>query len=228
METAIRHVTVMSGAEMTDYSGGTECPNGASADSVIVKDATILSVTLREAILTDPGSFLTTLVDVDTKKTDYWVDQVRSSTWVVAERGEEIVGVAGCKSPDPGRDKEDHTEGRYIESVWIIPELRGKRLAERLIKYLMGAEYRKNRLVSQFLLWVFPANKSAINLYQRLGFVQIEQKKSNGVTIEVKYCLDVNHGTRPTIYETASEAALGVDKEEYGVTYRVLGEEDSA
>ena len=194
---------------------------------MILQDAQTLRAARREAIRTSPGSFLTTLGDIDAKELGYWIDEIQSSTWVVAERGEEIVGVARCKSPDPGRDKEDHTEGRYIESVWITPELRGERLAERLIKYLMRAEYRKNRLVRQFLLWVFPTNKSAIKLYQRLGFVQVEQKRE-GVTDEIKYCLDVNPGTRATIRETTGEAALRADKEKYGITYRVLGEADSA
>jgi hypothetical protein len=41
---------------------------------------------------------------------------------------------------------------------------------------------------------------------------------------EIKYHLDVNPGTRAAIRETVGEVALLADEEEYGVTYRVLGE----
>ena len=223
----------MSGTEMTDYGGGTERPNGASVGFAIDQDAKVLAVTMEEAIRTSPDSFGTTLVDVASKKVNDWIHEIQSSTWVVAERNGKGVGVAACKHPDPGKDKEDRTESRYIESVWIAPELRGNRLGERLIKYLMHAEYRKSRLVRQYLLWVFPANEPAINLYRRLGFVQVDPKqevsepKQDDVS-EIKYCLDVNPNTRAAIRETASEAALLAVKEEWGVTYRVLGEGDSA
>jgi hypothetical protein len=70
--------------------------------------------------------------------------------------GRESVGVAACKLPDSGIDKEDRAESRYIESVWIASGLRGNRLGERLIKYMMHVEYRKSRLVRQYLLWVSP------------------------------------------------------------------------
>jgi len=211
---------------MTDYGGGTECPNGAGAASAVLQDAKVLAATMLEAIRTSPDSFLTTLVDVASKKANDWIHEIQSSTWVVAERDGKGVGVAACKHPDPGKDKEDRTESRYIESVWIAPELRGNRLGERLIKYLMHTEYRRSRLVRQYLLWVFPANEPAINLYRRLGFVPVAAKHE--VVSEIKYRLDVNPGTRAAIRETAGEAALLADKEEYGITYRVLGEGDSA
>lgn len=226
METVICHITVMSGKAMTVCGGGAEGSPGTNAGSVIFQDARTLEDAMREAIRTSPGSFLNTVIDVAAKEEDYWIDEIRSSTWVVAERGGNAVGVAACKYPDPGKDKEDRTEGRYIVSVWIAPELRGNRLGERLIRFLIEAEYQKNRFVRQFFLWVFPTNSSAIKLYQRLGFVPIEQKH-DGARAEVKYRLDVNPGTQAAIFQTAGEVALLSDKEKYGVTYRVLGEENS-
>jgi len=216
---------------MTDYGGGTERPIGASAGSAIDQDAKVLAATMREAIRTSPDSFVTTLVDIASKKVNDWIHEIQSSTWVVAERDGKGVGVAACKHPDPGIDKEDRADSRYIESVWIAPDLRGNRLGERLIKYLMHTEYRKSRLVRQYLLWVFPANESAINLYQRLGFVRVEAKEEEVSepeqedVSEIKYRLDVNPRTRAAIHETAGEAALLAVKAKWGVTYRVLGEE---
>jgi ribosomal protein S18 acetylase RimI-like enzyme len=213
--------------EMTDYCGGTERPIDTSASSVISQDATTLNEVLRKVVRTSPEALLKTMEDVDAMSPEYWVHEVRSSTWVIAEQGEEVVGVAACKRPDPDKDVEDRTESRYIESVWISPELRGNRLGERLIKYLMHAEYRKNRFVRQFLLWVFATNSSAITLYKRLGFVRTHEKH-DGVRTEIKYRLNMDPGTRAAIHQTVDEAAFLADKEKFGVTYRVLGEGDSA
>ena len=62
---------------------------------------------------------------------------------MVAERGGKGVGVAACKPPEQGKDEESGHDSRYIESVWIDPDLRGRRLGERLIRYLMAAEFQK-------------------------------------------------------------------------------------
>jgi ribosomal protein S18 acetylase RimI-like enzyme len=217
----------MSGTKMTDYAGGAERPIGKGAGTAILQDATTLNETLRKVICTSPDSILRTVEDVNAKSMDYWVDEIRSSTWVVAEQGGEVVGVAACKYPDPRQDNEDRAESRYIESVWIAPGLRRKGLGARLIRYLMHAEYRKNRLIRQFLLWVFTTNSSAISLYKRLGFVQTTEK-NKGIRTEIKYRLEVTPGTRAAIFQAVGEAALLADKEKYGITYRVLGEEDSA
>ncbi len=212
---------------MTDCGEGTEGPRGTSEDSALFGDAAILKRAMRKAIRSSPGSFLTTLVDIKAMSPDDWIGEVQSSTWVVAERRGRIVGVAACKRPDPDKDKEDATESRYIESVWIAPKLRGKRLAERLINYLMEAEYQKNQFVGRFLLWVFTTNLSAIKLYERLGFVQIAEQQKD-IRIEIKYRLDVNSGTGSRIFPAIDRAAFLADKQKYGVTYRVLGEWDSA
>ena len=55
-------------------------------------------------------------------------------------------------------DSEDPATARYIESVWVTPGLRRRRLGERLIKYLLTAEYLENHCIRQFLLWVYVTN----------------------------------------------------------------------
>ncbi|MGH3269879.1 MAG: GNAT family N-acetyltransferase [Trebonia sp.] len=192
-----------------------------------MQDAETLRATRREAILTSPDSFLTTLGDVDTKKLGYWIDEIQSSTWVVAQQNGKVVGMAACKPPDQGEDEESHQDSRYIESVWIDPDLRGQRLGERLIGYLMAVEFLKNLNVRQFLLWVFETNLSAISLYKRLGFVRTPGEHE-GVRTEIKYRLDVNPEIHAAIRQTVGEVGVVADKENYGVTYRVLGEGDSA
>jgi ribosomal protein S18 acetylase RimI-like enzyme len=211
----------MSGRAMMHCSGGTGDPRGKSA-AAIFQDAKILEDTMHEAIRTSPDSFLTTLVDVASKEADDWIHEIKSSTWVVAERDGKGVGVAACKPPDPSKDREDWTESRYIESVWIHPDLRGNQLGERLINYLMAAECRKNKFVRRFLLWVFTTNSPAIKLYERLGFVQTAKQEEGGRT-EIKYRFEVNSRSGVRIFTTADGAAFLADKQKYGVTYRVLG-----
>jgi ribosomal protein S18 acetylase RimI-like enzyme len=212
---------------MTDCNGGTGDPRGTSAGAAIARDAKTLEDTMREAIRTSPDSFLATLVDVASKRANDWIHEIKSSTWVIAERDGKGVGVAACKPPDPSTDREDRTESRYIESVWIHPDLRGNQLGERLINYLMAAEHHKNQFVRRFLLWVFTTNSSAIKLYERLGFVQTAEQQE-GIRTEIKYRLEVKSGTGARIFPTVHGAAFLADRQKYGVTYRVLGDEDPA
>jgi ribosomal protein S18 acetylase RimI-like enzyme len=214
----------MSGRAMTG-NGWTGDPWAASGGPALYRDAKTLEVTMREAIGTSPDSFLATLVDVASKKVNDWINEIQSSTWVVAEQDGKGVGVAAGKSPERGKDIESPWDSRYIESVWITPSLRRQRLGERLITYLMAAECRKNLNIKQFLLWVFEANSPAISLYEHMKFDKTAERHE-GCRPEIKYRLDVNPGNYAEICRIADEALA--DKEKYGVTYRVLGEGDSA
>lgn len=188
--------------------------------------ARTLQNAVRETIRTSPDSFLKTPGDVEAKGLDYWIHEIQSSTWVLAERDGLVVGVAAAKPPEGG-DEESAVDSRYIESVWIAPALRGHQLAERLISYLMKAEFRKNPDIRRFLLWVFDTNSSAINLYKRMEFIQTPDRHE-GLRTEIKYRLSVNSETRLAICETMGKVALLNDSQQYGVTYRVLGKGDSA
>lgn len=202
---------------MTDYRGGAASP----ITDALNEQVETLRDAIREAIRTSPDSFLRTLTDVEAKETDYWIDEIQSSTWVLAERDGVVVGVAAAKPPEQGKDKESRRNSRFIESVWIDPDLRGHRLAERLIKYLMAAEFRKNPDVNRFVLWVFETNSSAIKLYKHMKFAKTREK-NHGIRTEIKYRLYVSPRTRAAICQTVGRALLE-DKEKYSVTYRVLG-----
>lgn len=189
-------------------------------------DAEVLHDAVREAKRTSPDSFLTKAEDLDTNSLDYWIDEMSSSTWAVAERGGSVVGVAAAKSPDPNKDREDPETARYIESVWIAPGLRGHGLGQRLIKYLLEAECRKDQHVRHFLLWVFTTNSAAIRLYEHMGFVET-QEVNEGVKTEIKYRLDLDSVVHSALH-SADEAVRRQDKHRYGVTYRILGGADFA
>ena len=111
--------------------------------------------------------------------------------------GGKVVGIAAGKRPIPTVDSEDPATARYIESVWVAPGVRRRRLGERLIKYLLTAEYLDNHCIRQFLLWVYVTNGPAMRLYEHIGFVPT-QEKNVGARTEIKYRLDFDpqSGTR--------------------------------
>ena len=192
------------------------------ASSALRWDAEILHYAMREAVSTSPDSFLKTVEELDAQPPDYWVAEIQSAKWAVVQRGGEVVGVAASKRPHPDMDREDPATSRYIESVWVAPGLRRKRVGERLIKYLLTAEYWSNLHITQFVLWVYETNAPAMRLYEHIGFVGT-QERNVGARTEIKYRLDFNPEVHTTIGLTASRVQRQ-DQLHRGVTYRVLGQ----
>jgi ribosomal protein S18 acetylase RimI-like enzyme len=195
---------------------------GDKIESVLRRDAETLYYAMREAVRTSPDSFLKTVEDVDAEPSDYWINEVRSAKWAVAQHGIEVVAIAASKHPDPEMDKEDPATTRYIESVWVAPDLRRRRLGERLIKYLLTAEYWNNLCIKQFVLWVYATNASAMGLYEYIGFVRTPERNV-GARTEIKYRLDFN----PEVHTTMGLVMNGDRRQDQfhrGVTYRVLGQ----
>jgi ribosomal protein S18 acetylase RimI-like enzyme len=192
-------------------------------NSALRSDADILRYAMRDAVGTSPGSFLRTVADVDAEPPDYWANEIRSSKWAVAQHGGKVVGIAASKRPNPKVDSEDPATARYIESVWINPGLRRRRLGERLIRYLLTAEYLDNHYIRQFLLWVYATNDPAMRLYEHIGFVPTREINV-GTRTEIKYRLDFH----PELHTTICLLAQGhrQDLPYRGVTYRVLGQSE--
>ncbi|HEY0937976.1 MAG TPA: GNAT family N-acetyltransferase, partial [Trebonia sp.] len=164
------------------------------------------------------------MADIDAEPPEHWANEVRSSKWAVAQHGGRVVGIAAGKRPDPQLDSEDPATARYIESVWIAPGLRRRRLGERLVKYLLTAEYLDNRFIRQFLLWVYTTNDPARRLYEHIGFVPTREVNV-GTKTEIKYRLDFN----PELHTTTGLPAHGAHRPDLlhrGVTYRVLGQSE--
>src|ERR1700761_6167830 len=190
--------------------------------SALRSDAEILCNAMRDAVSSSPGSFSRTVADVDAEPPEYWANEIRSSKWAVAQHGGKVVGIAAGKRPDPQWDSEDPATARYIESVWVAPGLRRRRLGERLIKYLMTAEYLDNHYLRQFLLWVYTTNDPAMRLYEHIGFVRTREMNV-GPRTEIKYRLDFN----PELHTTIGLRAHGAHRQDRlyrGVSYRVLGQ----
>jgi ribosomal protein S18 acetylase RimI-like enzyme len=213
---------------VTGAGRGSENRSEATTSSALDRDARILRDAVLDAVGTSPDSFMMTIEDVEAQSLAYWKNEIRSSTWAVVQRDNEIVGVVAGKLPDSDQDQEDQASTRYIESVWITPRLRGRGLGKRLVYYLLEMEYRKDQQIRHFLLWVFATNSVAIKMYEHLGFWPTLESKPlhrtghSRTETEIKYCLDFDAGIH-----TAHEDARRRDRHLYGVTYRVLGEQSS-
>jgi ribosomal protein S18 acetylase RimI-like enzyme len=216
--------------EVTGDGRGNRGRAEATKSTVLGRDARILRRALLKAVRTSPDSFMTTIEDVQGRPHEYWINEIRFSTWVVAQRRKlwwkQIVGVVAGRRPDAAVDREDQAFTRYIGSVWIAPKFRHRGLGTRLIHYLLEMEYRKNRQIRQFLLWVFAGNSPAIKMYEHMGFLPTRESKPlergghSTDEVEVKYCLDFDAAVH-----TADEDARRLDRRLYRVTYRVLGEQ---
>ena len=80
--------------------------------------------------------------------------------------------------PHRGADRDiEPDEARFIESVWIDPELRGSHLGERLVRFLFEVECAEDPEIKQFLALGFREKSRAIRLYQRMGFVYTPRSK---------------------------------------------------
>jgi ribosomal protein S18 acetylase RimI-like enzyme len=204
--------------------------SGAAEDPVDAEprlglgDAEMLEEAMRRAISTSPEAFLTTIDDLDDKETDHWEREISSSTWAVIQTGDKIVGFAVARWPDREMDRDvDPVAARFIESVWIDPKLRGKRLAERLVRFLFEVERAKSPSVRRFLLWVFDKNHKAIRLYERMGFRYVARQnladRSGRAELRYEYLLEPDARR-----VQAAPAGRRDDLREGRLVYRVLGE----
>jgi ribosomal protein S18 acetylase RimI-like enzyme len=209
---------------MADQASGAEDPVDAQPQPRI-RDAEILEKAMRAALSTSPEAFLTTMDDLDHKEADYWESEISSATWAVIQRGDKVVGFAVARWPHHEMDRDvDPAAARFIESVWIDPKLRGKRMAERLVRFLFEVERAKNPSVCRFMLWVFDKNQRAIRLYKRMGFTYVARQElddeSGRMELRYEYRLEPD--------ALGAEDALAVRQDDLsndGLVYRVLGED---
>jgi ribosomal protein S18 acetylase RimI-like enzyme len=190
-------------------------------------DAWILKNAIRESVLTSPGSFLKTVSDIETMDADYWDKELGTSTWVIIQQFDKVIGIAVARWPDKEMNRRINlSRVRFIESVWIAPAFRGSHMGERLVNYLMEVEHARSPAVRHFMLWVFKSNENAIRLYKRMGFKRTgcEHTLADG-TIELRYeyVLPSPSSKKTARRSRANAVARAGDLRQYGVTYRVLG-----
>jgi ribosomal protein S18 acetylase RimI-like enzyme len=211
---------------MTDDALQAESATGTRPGPTLRDEAETLQEAIRQSISTSPGAFLKTIDDVDEMSIEYWEKDISSFTWAVIQKGGDVVGIAVAR---PNREIDGQGkpgEVRFIESVWITPELRGHQLGERLVRFLFEMECRKDQNIRQFLLWVFDENRRAIRLYQRMGFEDtgISQQVNRIGRTELKFKYQYNTVKQATA-AAVNDAARREDLRRFGVRYRILGED---
>jgi ribosomal protein S18 acetylase RimI-like enzyme len=211
---------------MAIHASGIDSPSKTGHEPGL-RDAEILMRALRASVITSPEAFARSLEDVEEPDLECWRTDIANATWAVIEQGDEVIGVGVARRPPRNERGLKRNNARYIESVWIAPEFRRLHRGEWLMRYLMEEEHAKSPRVRHFLLWVFDNNKSAIALYESIGFRYIGHQElpdwhGDG---KPKYELKYEYRLEPGSAEM--QAAAGKrhqDALEYGLTYRLLGE----
>jgi ribosomal protein S18 acetylase RimI-like enzyme len=193
-------------------------------DAASHPDASILRQARLDSVRTSPESFLTTAADIEAKPHGHWRRELESCAWAVLEVDGKIHGIAAAKPPDADDSGADPQSSRFIESVWIAPAMRRRALGEHLVSYLIETQRQRN--VQNFFLWVFDHNRSAIALYERLGFMATHLSKpltpARGASVsEIQYLLGFEDPIEDA--ELAhGEASREQDRHMYGANYRLL------
>ena len=91
-----------------------------------------------------------------------WRRKFEAASWVVAQEGEEVVGLAGSVS-DPATPWI-----RHVESIWVAPTHRRRGVFRALLYALADIERRIG--VTDLLIWVLDDNQEAERAYQTVGF----------------------------------------------------------
>jgi ribosomal protein S18 acetylase RimI-like enzyme len=91
-----------------------------------------------------------------------WRRTLKSSTWIVAQKAGEVIGVARS-----GRER-GIPRARNLESIWVAPTYRHQGLCRDLVLALAERERRMG--ATHLLLWVLDGNSDALCAYEALGF----------------------------------------------------------
>jgi ribosomal protein S18 acetylase RimI-like enzyme len=207
-----------------DKAGGRSTLTDVAADAALSPDAQILQRAMRESVCTSPDAFLATSAEIEARPTAAWESELQSSTWAVVEDGDKILGIAAAKRPghkDMAYARPE--EACFIESVWIAPAMRRLGLGERLVNYLIDIQRKEG--IRQFYLWVLDQNGPAIELYERMKFKYTDRRqKPRGASVfEIQYVLSYDSDVVEAAELAQNAAARDLDRQSYGVTYRLLG-----
>lgn len=210
---------------MTHAAGGTTRPVQLTMSPAIQRDAQRLRRAVRDSVSSSPGAFLATIDDINRKLASDWINEIRSSTWAVVQKGDRILAIAAAKRPDCEEDKGlDPSTVRFIESVWVAETIRRCGIGRRLVEYLMDVERARSH-IQQFLLWIFSTNQPAAGFYENMGFKRTGEEKwlAQANETEIKYHLRFDSAVLAADELRSKKYAREIDRRMYDVCYRVLG-----
>lgn len=216
---------------MTSAAVSSKNSRGTVAGAPLNDDARILRQAILESVDTSPDAFLAEAEDLEAKPADYWENEIKSATWAVVQRGDEILGIAAARRPDPS-DMAYALPGEacFIQSVWIHPSMRGTGLSRNLVNFLIDIQRTKG--IRQFFLWVFKENSHAIKLYIDMDFKYAYRSnkhrlKKRGTLVEVQYMRAFDSAVIEEAELADNAKKRNEDPCSDGVAYRLLGCEAS-
>jgi RimJ/RimL family protein N-acetyltransferase len=122
-----------------------------------------------EALHSSPTAFGADYAQTKDQPQSYWLNrfmvEVNEGLVVVAEAGDELVGVAGISR----RMSPKAMHAASIWGVYVRPAWRGQRIAEALLEACF--DWARSQSVVIVKLAVVTENLPAIKSYQRMGFV---------------------------------------------------------
>lgn len=123
------------------------------------EDRWALLAELRIAAIRDsPGAFLLDVGEEQRGEAE-WRAQFGPRRWWVAKAGGRHVGIVSSVV---------HEGHRYVESMWVRPECRGRNIATGLLSAVEHLARRERR--EDLWLYVLEGNSGSAEFYRRLGF----------------------------------------------------------
>jgi len=122
------------------------------------------------ALKDSPDSFLSTY----DKEFDYdetrWRSEFSRGEWIIAKQDGHVVAIVGAVS---GYDVPDND--RYLEYLWVSPEVRGSGVAPSLIQTVLRR--LKAAEIGTVWLWILDGNDPARKLYDKCGFTSTGKRQ---------------------------------------------------
>lgn len=203
-----------------DHATGVRSILGADPLIAPCSDWGLLRDTILKSIATSPGAFLATADELKAESPEYWEERLKSSTWAVVQRGNEILGIAAAKPPSDTDRYALREKACFIESVWVDPSLRRKGVGERLVTYLI--EQQRSARIHKFYLWVFDYNSPAIRLYDRMDFKRTGRASRLLRRFEIQFVRAFDSDVVDEDELKQNDADRERDQEAFGISYRLL------
>lgn len=146
---------------------------------LLAKDEWQLYREVRLAALHEaPEAFVARLEEEKSYSDEFWRERANRAHRVIAERGDEPVGVIGL-----GMHNQDPQTGEVF-GLWTAPTVRGQRVAWRLVE--TASQQAAEDGYRQLYFWAGSDNASAVGFASSFGFRPTEERRpvrvADGVT----------------------------------------------
>lgn len=122
------------------------------------------------ALKESPEAFAARYADEAEAEDQFWVDRMKRSSRLVAERGKDIVGIISVRP-----DEELFDKAAEVFGLWVLSDLRGTGIAARLVQAAAKEATKEGR--KQLLYWVGTENGRGVAFASSYGFRPTEHRR---------------------------------------------------